>query len=384
MSKTKIAVLIDWYLPGTKAGGPVRSVYSLVNLLREEFDFYIITTDTDLGSKSPYSDIPSDTLFQKDGVHYYYFSHRHLHHQNILALFRKIGPELIYLNSFWSWHFSIGVVRMKHKGQLTIPVLLAPRGMLGKGALGLKSWKKRCFLGLAKRFHWYKNICFQATQQQEEQDIASEFPHAAIVTAPNINSSPVIENKSVKKKGELKLFFLSRISEVKNLHFALELLKEVPATCAVHYEIFGNIENAQYWEHCKNSIAHLPAHIQVHYGGELPFHQVQDRLTTFHALLMPTLNENYGHSIVESLLTGCPVIISDQTPWTDVAASGAGYSLPLADPKAFVDAITSLAELDQTAFVEKSKSANRYILQKINLSQAAGRYKQLFHDSIKN
>lgn len=384
MSKIKIAVLIDWYLPGTKAGGPVRSVYSLVNLLKDEFDFYIITTDTDLGANAPYPDISADTLIEKDGVHYYYFSRRKLYRQNMLTLLNTIDPALIYLNSFWSWHFSIEIVRMRHKGLLTKPVLLAPRGMLGRGALGLKSWKKRFFLTLAKRFNWYGSIFFQATQQQEERDIAAEFRQAKILITPNINSSPAVENKSVKQSGHLNLFFLSRISEVKNLHFALELLKDVPASCSIDYQIFGNIENVDYWERCKGIIAQLPTHVTVEYKGELPFHQVQKNLSLCQALLMPTLNENYGHSIVESLLTGCPVIISDQTPWTDVADADAGYSLSLSDRKGFVDAICTLASLDQAAFSEKSKSANLYISQKINLGQARSQYKQLFHDTIKN
>src|SRR5205809_3698452 len=122
MSKPKIAVLIDWYLPGTKAGGPVRSVYSLVTALREYYEFHIVTVNCDLGSNTPYQGIQSNTLFEENGVHYFYFSRDKLTSGNVLQLLKQNDYDLIYLNSFWSAPFSINVVRMKHSGKLAKPV----------------------------------------------------------------------------------------------------------------------------------------------------------------------------------------------------------------------------------------------------------------------
>ena len=215
MNKPKIAVLIDWYLPGTKAGGPVRSVYSLVNLLKPFFDFYVVTSNKDLGCTEAYREVTPDRLFEKDGVHYYFFSSEKLNSKNMLGVLKQIDPALIYLNSFWSFHFSISIVNIKNNSALEMPVLLAPRGMLGKGALGLKSFKKKLFLLFAKTLGWYKIIQFHATQKQEEMDIKANFPNAKIRIAPNINSSPVIANTSLKMPKRLRLFFLSRVSEVK-------------------------------------------------------------------------------------------------------------------------------------------------------------------------
>jgi glycosyltransferase involved in cell wall biosynthesis len=43
--------------------------------------------------------------------------------------------------------------------------------------------------------------------------------------------------------------------------------------------------------------------------------------------VFPTLGENFGHVIAESLSASCPVICSDQTPWNDVLAAGGGTVL---------------------------------------------------------
>lgn len=384
MTKPKIAVLIDWYLPGTKAGGPVRSVYSLVNLLKDYFDFYIITTNFDLGNVAPYKDIEANTLFFKDSVHYYYFSAGALSSGNMLELIHQINPDLIYLNSFWSFQFSISIVNQKNKGAIKAPLLLAPRGMLGKGALSLKSFKKRLFLMAAKNLGWYKRIPFHASQQQEKLDIQAKFKSAKIFIAPNINSCSAIENKSVKTTNHLKLFFLSRISEVKNLHFALEVLKHIPAEYTIDYDIFGNKEDVSYWQRCEEIIKNLPKNVRVAYKSQLQFDKVQENIVHYNCLFMPTLNENFGHSIVESLLCGCPAIISDQTPWNDLEQNNAGFAVPLNSPEKFVEAILSCAALSPEAFTKKSKDAIHYISKKIDLHLITNQYKTLFNDCIKN
>jgi glycosyltransferase involved in cell wall biosynthesis len=384
LSKPRIAVLMDWYLPGTKAGGPVRSVYSLVSLLKDHFDFYILTTNADLGSTSAYKDIEPNTLIYKEGVHYCYFSNDKLNTAEILKVLKLIEPSLVYLNSFWSFRFSINIVRLKKKKQIEAPVLLAPRGMLGKGALGLKSAKKNLFLVLAKLSGWYNNISFHATQAQEELDIRKKFISARILVAPNINSGSVMENDSLKTPNRLKLFYLSRISRVKNLHTALEILKHIPANFTIEYDLFGNIEDVAYWDDCKRIIESLPANVSVNYRNEVQFNEVQKTIRNYHCLFLPTLNENFGHSIVESLLSGCPVIISDQTPWNDVERYQAGNAVPLNDAQAFVNAIKRFAAMDQDEFSAASKRAIKYISDKIDLTVTTEQYKKLFNDCIKD
>ncbi len=382
--KPKIAVLIDWYLPGTKAGGPVRSVYSLIHLLRHEFDFYVLTANHDLGSPLPYTDIKANTWSKHQEIPVYYFSPDQLQTNALQKILEELQPSLIYLNSFWSYPFSIQPIRLKHKGTFPSPILLAPRGMLGQGALGLKAFKKQAFLKIGRLFGWYKRIPFHATQQGEASDILREFPSAKVFLAPNVNALPVAENLCPKVKGKLKVFYLSRVARVKNLHQAIQILSLIPNTFRIQYHIFGNMEDPSYWKECEALIQKLPAHIEVNYQGELEFGNIQNTLVNYHCLLLPTLNENYGHSIVESLLCGCPVIISDQTPWNDLQENQAGYAIPLNKPEAFAEALCAYADMEQESFSQKSKAANIYISKKIDLKSITEQYKTLFHDCIKN
>lgn len=58
--------------------------------------------------------------------------------------------------------------------------------------------------------------------------------------------------------------------------------------------------------------------------------------------LFPTLGENYGHVIFEALAAGCPVIVSDQTPWQDLEKREVGWVIPLADQQRYCQVIEQI------------------------------------------
>ena len=48
--KKKILIFIDWYRPAHLAGGPIQSVFNMVNALEKDYFFYICTSNSDIGS----------------------------------------------------------------------------------------------------------------------------------------------------------------------------------------------------------------------------------------------------------------------------------------------------------------------------------------------
>lgn len=356
MNKKTILVFIDWFLPGTNAGGPIRSVYSLVKLLKDDYHFKIFTRNTDHNSITPYPNIKADCWVHFDeGVDVYYCSESNLTKQTIKAVLDSVDFDKIYINSLYSKWFSIIPLKLVKNKKALNRVVLAPRGMLGKGALSIKPFKKKLFLFYAKVTGLHKHIIWQASSENEQKDIFSVFGvQASIKIAGNlayIEQLPFVERK--KEIDEIRVFFLSRIVPIKNLHLALQALLSIGPDQKVQYDIYGPLEDMDYWKKCQEIIATLPGYVKVTYKGIIPNEKTQTILKEYHALLMPTLNENFGHSILESFAAGCLVVISDQTPWNNLQSMNVGYNIPVGSidaEKQLCEALDALLLLNQDVF----------------------------------
>ena len=85
--KKKILITIDWFLPGTKSGGPVRSYANMLDHLGAYFDFYVIARDTDFLSDAAYKGIQSNAWNTiNEYTQIYYFSKEALNKRNLKAL----------------------------------------------------------------------------------------------------------------------------------------------------------------------------------------------------------------------------------------------------------------------------------------------------------
>jgi hypothetical protein len=59
--KSKLLIFSDWFYPGYKAGGPIKSVTNLSIALQKEIDVFVFTADTDLNETKPYPNIQANT-----------------------------------------------------------------------------------------------------------------------------------------------------------------------------------------------------------------------------------------------------------------------------------------------------------------------------------
>jgi glycosyltransferase involved in cell wall biosynthesis len=159
-----------------------------------------------------------------------------------------------------------------------------------------------------------------------------------------------MDEKLPKDRGTgdpLRVCFLSRISPMKNLDYALRVLSEV--TVPVVFDIYGIKENESYWKECQEIIARMPDHLAVTYNGVLDHANVYQTLTHYDLFFLPTRGENFGHVIHEALSAGLPVLISDRTPWRNLEALGVGWDLPLNEAGKFKAVIEAQAALDSDA-----------------------------------
>ena len=381
-SRKKILMITEWYEPGFKAGGPIQACKNVVACLKEEYDFFILCSDRDHGDDSPYPGIPSDQwIISEQGVDIWYASNGFMSSGRILKLLQEVKPDFVYFNSMYSYRYTLLPLWVMLRNRFHGKVILAPRGMLHKGALEKKYIKKSVFLRMFLLIGWSRRIIFQATDEQEQKDIQHFFTGQVNVSVvediPTLNRQPW--HGIDKRQGNLKCIFLSRIHPKKNLHFFLNLLHGISADIQIEFDIYGTNDHPEYMEKCKKIVAGLPPNIKVRFMGAITFNKVFETLRLYHVFVLPTLGENYGHAIFESLTTGVPVIISDQTPWRNLESMKVGWDIPLQHKEEFVQAVVQAAGWTQEEYDDWSHSAYRYARDYMGELNALAKYRQLFY-----
>lgn len=228
-----------------------------------------------------------------------------------------------------------------------------------------------------------KDVYFQSTSDDETNAIKKylKAKNNNIFYLPNIPSIPSRNIERLEKKeGEGDFVFLSRIHPKKNLVSALSFFNSVKGS--VRFDIYGPIEDSDYWSECQKVIEKLPKNITVNYCGLTSHDEVHNVFSRYNGFLFPTFSENYGHVIAESLIAGTPVIISDQTPWNDVSIFNCGWAIPLSDKKSFCEKIQAIVDLNDSGFQKMSLSAKEYAYKKADLLQLTRQYRDAFEKTL--
>lgn len=373
----RVLTLLDYYLPGYKAGGPPRTVQHMVERLGGDLDFTIVTRDRDADGSAPYPETAPSSHRRAGAARVRYLRAAELAPDVLRRVIAGTPHDVLYLNSVFSPRLTFAPLWLRRLGLIPrVPVVVAPRGELQPGALAARGWnagvpdavatrvpgprtaKKLAYISAARASGITDGVTWQVSSDAEADDVRRHFGAAVRVrVAPDVTSAvSADEPRTVgKTAGELRVAFVSRISAKKNLRGAVELLAGVRGR--VTLDIYGPVEDAAYWRTCTRAIAALPANISVHYHGPLPHAAVGPVWRAHHLFLFPTHGENFGHAILEALSAGCPVAVSDCTPWRGLTTAGVGWDLPLRAPDAFRAAVQRCVDMDTAEFDAWSRRA---------------------------
>lgn len=356
----KILILVAGFPPAYLAGGPIRSITAMLKNADSRHRVFVLTNNYDLGSEEP---LVADTRiwhkWQSSSVRYLAKGVRGTFVG--LGTMRNVKPDVIYLNSFFSLRMSI-VFQVLGKLINRSTLVIAPRGELDPGALRQKSFKKQIYLSIARLLGITRNCIWHASSELELSNIEHAVGHKVkVVIRENDTLLPNRSQPPRKSTTTLKVASLSRISPKKNIHVLLAALKSVKEP--MRLDILGPAEDLSYFNKCQKIAETLPENIEVHFVGNIDSDSVVDRLNEYDMMLCPTLAENFGHVIAESLAASCPVMCADVTPWTKVLEAGGGVVVRKHDPSGWADCINNYAiSGPETWYENRIKAANSYSL----------------------
>lgn len=362
MPKPRVLVICQYYLPGFGGGGGMWTIRNLIERLSDRFEFYVLTSDRDGPSKPLPDSVVRDSWTTFGPARVYYAANGFVSTTSLRTIIEEANPDAIYLNSVFAGLTRKYLGARRRRAVRSVPTLLSPCGELSAGALSHKKSKKRSYLAMARLLGLFDEVVWRATTDAEvpeienaigrelEMQVAPDLPPASILPGFAFDAKPE------KSPGNLRLIFASRIAPKKNLKFLLEQLGRITLN-GVTLTIVGQVEDGDYWRACKNQIESLSGKVDIDVLGGFSNDELLELMKRSHFFVLPTLNENFGYVFLEALAAGCPLIISENTIWSDVAGRNAGFVIPLSEEKGWQDALASAIAMEQGEYRSMSFAA---------------------------
>ena len=191
-----------------------------------------------------------------------------------------------------------------------VPTTLAPRGMLGAGALSVKPWRKRAWLWMQTGA--YRDIRWHASTEQEADEIRAWFPDATVDVALNFpvpfDPAPSPEN-------------LAPAHPERRAHPSHQELPLRGGGRGIAGASRRDRPIPHRRPHRRSARSRAPQGagraVQLDLGG-VPPTETRDHFAWADLVLVPSFNENFGHAVAEAVATGRPALVSDQTAWSSM------------------------------------------------------------------
>ncbi len=316
-------------------GGPYKTVPELASALAHRghsVDIYTTNFDGDHDL-----DVPLETPIENQGVRTVYFQVSaprfwKFSYPLCKALKRDIPSyDIVHIYSLYLFH---GIVASYYCRKYDVPYIIQPHGTLDpylRRRHSIRKW-------IAQAFYEKRNIRGAAA-------ILFNSDEERLLAAPVIGSkTPLIvplglhlehyrqlpERGSFRSKhpelaGKKMLLFLSRINFKKGLDILIDAFAElIQTTPNVHLVIAGPDSEGyesqvRQWCTSKNLLAH------VTFAGMLSEIDKRSAFVDADLFVLTSYTENFGVTILEALVSGTPVLVSDKVNiWREIVEAKAG------------------------------------------------------------
>ena len=384
-SPSRITIFTRGYPPAHLWGGPARSVFALVEALAADFKFSVITSVFDDPAAGPMRSVKPSQWSTFGHAMIWYERRYRISAWRTATLLKETKPQLVYLNGFFDYRFAILPLLITRMTLRKTPVVVAPRGEFSVGALALKWKKKRAFITAFRMLGLQKAVTWHASTSLEKADIERVFgsgarTHVAINLRTDLSVGGEGQHHDQRPSTDphyCSLVFFSRIVPKKNVATVLRAMSLVKGNARL--SIAGPIEDAKYWAECLDLIDNIGDPEMIKYVGAIPADGAISFLSRFDLFVFPTLGENFGHVVLESLAAGTPVIVGNDTPWHKIETAGAGWICDPASPDAVAELIERFLTLDEDARMRMRTAARHLARQVLNDPTDVNANRAMFH-----
>ena len=367
-------------------GGPAESVPALCVALQEAGSpTTIATLDGDMA--------PGVTRARTAGVDVRIFQPTFKHSVWYSRSFAVASPQLVMSHDVVHVHGLWQFVDWKACADAQTwnrPLVISPRGSLMRKRLQRSAWKKRVAGMLFDRRNITQATLMHATSEHEAEEIWHYGYKGPIAVIPNGIAIPddVCEERTASDserfyarwnhlRGQRLMLFLSRVQPIKGL----SSLVEAWATLAAHHPdwhlvVAGPDERGHTME--ISALAERRGLSgRVTFTGPL---YDSDRTAAFAAsefLILPTMSENFGMVIAESLAHSRPVFTTFGAPWSQLPNRNCGWWVPIG-ADAMITALPAVLSMTRAQMRSMGNLGRQWMSESFSWSAVATSFSQSY------
>jgi len=336
-----------YFAPAFRYGGPPRSILGLCRALMEAGVEIEVFTTTANGPE-PLAAAPEGTEY--DGVRVRYFPlawpRRYWRASGLAAAIERALPsaDLVHVHGLWNMTGSAAVARARSP---RCPYVVSPRGMLQPAAMRRHRVLKTAAYWASERAHLSGAAFLHATSHLEQQQIAKYGRSVVTIAngvAPVAVSADVLEGVRERARidaGDEVVLCLGRLHPIKRLDLLAAAFDIVHrARPRARLVIAGPDEDGY---RARVEPLFTPVAAATRWLGAVDRETVAALFAASRTLVQCSDSESFGMSVAEALAAGLPVVVTNETPWPQVAALELGYSVAQ-EPAAIARGILEILE----------------------------------------
>ena len=260
-------------------------------------------------------------------------------------------------------------------------VIWSVHGELDPWAIKHRAYKKKPFLWFIN-FFLKNQVVFHTTCQEESNYVKNIFGQK---TKTLLLTNYILLPKKEQIPTQKYLLFVGRIHPKKGLDRLMNALAASTLFRDSNYilKVVGDYDN----EHGRELITlsnQLKLNKKIQFLGKKEGVEKFQLFAGAYFTIMPSITENFGMVVVESMSQGTPVIASTGTPWQVLEKEHAGLWVA-PQTKALTNSIDKILALNQSDYSDYRKNAYTLVCDKFdmekNIQNWVEAYQSVFHSS---
>ncbi|MDJ0735585.1 MAG: hormogonium polysaccharide biosynthesis glycosyltransferase HpsP [Nostocaceae cyanobacterium] len=360
-------------------GGPSQMVLGLAPALAKEgLKVTVLTTNSNGDTGQKPLDVPLNYPVKQEGYEIIYFRcspfRRYKFSLDLLKWLNRHAHEydLAHIHALFSPVSSLAATICRQKG---IPYILRPLGTLDPADLRKKKQLKQVYAAILERPNLVGAAAIHFTSQQEAK-ISEKFGVSTRDLVIPLGVKEDVERgkcENVKKQTRNQLgimedvpivLFMSRIDPKKGLNLLIPALEKLlEKDIKFHFVLAGsNPQEPDYEQKIKSQIQASPLGKHTTITGFVTGEFKSSLLQAADLFILPSYYENFGIAVAEAMVSGTPVVISDQVHICQQVRDSESGWIGTTDVQAMVELLTEAVQ-NPSECHRRGLNAKEYALQ---------------------